>query len=201
MKTNALFSFIFLLGVCGCHSDPVAPNEDVTALRERFHGKYKPTQVTASEPIDINLDGKASIDLFSEIAGLSSGGAMQINIVSRNEYVATDEFLFTQFWPEQYLSLPGKPIDGPIDYDPRIIVNYAEQPVTRRCHFNESLTELTLDPDKSPSPDPIRWGRPDSIKIVSNQQIQVVNQRQLYTRTGWKTVTVTTLYERYQKTT
>lgn len=201
MKTNTLFGFIFLVSVWGCQPDPVPPNQNVVALYERFHGKYKPTQAIASEAVDVNLDGKSSVDLFNEIGGLTSGGAMQINIISKSKYVSADEFLFTQFWPEQYLSNLGKPIDGPADYDPNITVNYAEQPVTRRCQFNPQLTEITLDPDQNPPVNSIRWGRPDSIKIIGDQQIQVVNQRQFYTRAGWKTVTVTTLYERYQKTT
>ena len=199
MKTNVLSGLIFLLCLYGCHSS-IAPNEDVPALQERFHGKYKPVQVIASEAIDVNLDGKSSTNLMTEFMNLATIH-MQISIIGKNKYVPNAVNLFTQFWPEQYLTKVGGPIDGPVDYDPNIFVNYAEQPVSVSCYFNQQLTEITLAPEENPVPNLIHGPRPDSIKIVSDQQIRVVNRRQLYTRIGWKTVTITTLYERYQKTT
>ncbi|GAB4022675.1 hypothetical protein GCM10028773_36640 [Spirosoma koreense] len=184
----------------GCQPDPVTPDKDVAALYERFHGKYKPTQAVVSEAVDINLDGKASFELLSEMPALATAD-LQINIIAKNDHVPTDEFLFTQFWPEQYLSQGGRVLDGPVAYEPTITVNYAEQPVTRRCSFNRQLTEIKLEPAQNQSVDPIRWVQPESVDIRGKQQIQVVSQRQLYTRAGWRTVTITILYERYQQTT
>jgi hypothetical protein len=156
--------------------------EDKTALFQQLHGKYKVISSRSSEAIDINMDGMADENLLSEIADL---------VNTHLEMHLNTEFLFSQFWPEQYFS-PGS---EPPAYDPTIVVHYARQGVVRRFKVDNARKQISLLPDEG-AVDP-RFVRPDLITIEANSRVEVITHKRLYTHAGWKTVRITTLYERY----
>ncbi|MFD2574230.1 hypothetical protein ACFSUS_26585 [Spirosoma soli] len=200
MKNSFFFTFLCFAGLAGCQAD-VAPNENVPALHERFHGKYKPINSVASEPVDVNFDGRSSNNLIHEIGDDLTSSDLEINIIDKGKHVEERTFLFTQTWPEQYVHAPFSTRE-PTAYDPNLIVNYARQPATRKFDFDRSIRIIQIRPDQKPiASDTVRFAPPEAVTVEGKGYIKVVNRKRLYTRDGWKTVRVETLYERYTMST
>ena len=174
--------------ILGCSRD-AAPDE-TSQIHERLNGKYKAVSSISSETVDVNLDGTASINILTEIPELGQSN-LEIRIVSKQKS------LFCQFWPQQLFAYGI----NPTGYDPSLSVNYANQGISRIFSLDDSQSSLQLAPDTSPLPDLDRFPFPVSVTIEEPESIRVVISKRLYTSAGWKTVTITTLYERYTKIT
>ena len=137
------------LYLTGCSPKDIAPNENVEALHKRFHGKYKPIISIASEEVDVNLDGKSSLDLFQEYPYLEQY-TLQINIFGPNQHQPEPAFLFTQWWPEQYVSIGfSKQWNGePLAYDPSYYANFAMQGGTHTFSFSADVKQIFVKPNE-----------------------------------------------------
>ncbi len=177
-----------------------APNENVVLLQQQFQGKYEIVSSTSSEPVDVNLDGKSSVDLFQEYPYLSQH-TLRIDIYGPNTYNPKRSFIFYQFWPEQYVRLPsGQEWTGQtIPYEPGSSADFAMQGATLAFNVSPDVKQLLVEPGENISP--FRWQRPESVTVEGTDSIRTVNKRLLYTQAGVKTVTITTLYKRFTKTT
>ena len=200
MKKTLLISLLSGLFLTSCLPLPTPPNENVSLLYERFHGKYKAIQSTSSVAIDVNLDSRATTDMLIEIPDLASPyrNYLELRIYSPSKYSSSNTFLFTQWWPEQYIKFYESNEDwmGELaDYNPTGIVNYAMQGVVRYFSFSPDLKQIVVNP--STVEDPFRWVRPESVTINADDTIQIVNKRRLYTSAGVKDVVITTVYKRY----
>ncbi len=83
MKTNTFFYTTLIIGIIalyfgGC-SVKNQENEIFNSTYDKFHGRYKIIKSTASEPTDMNFDGKKSDDLIKEIIDLQNS-ILQLNI-------------------------------------------------------------------------------------------------------------------------
>lgn len=197
MKLNWLIFFLVGIGFAGCSQNDPAPN--LMALQERFHGKYKAVSSSSSEPLDVNLDGRASTDMLLEIPELTRPyqNYLELRIYGPSKYRSTASFTFTQWWPEQYIWLKTDEWKWqPIAYDPNLRVSYAMQGATRTFSFSPALDSLSINPDEF-ADNSLRWKRPETVTIVGEHTIKVVTLKTLYTRTGTKEVVITTVYERY----
>jgi hypothetical protein len=192
--------FVGLLGA-GCDS-PIAPNEDNPALHDRFHGKYKIVSSYTDVPVEINGDGIPTTDLTQELpphANIQNAG-LELRVYRDYKRQMEPVFLFTQWWPEQYIWGPGlsnsQDWNGePIAYDPKISVGYPQQGAGYRFSFSPDLKEIIVTGKEDTTN--IRWRKPLSVRIVGEHTIELVNKRVLYTRQGTKEVTITTVVERY----
>lgn len=178
----------FFIVLSGCSRD--ATPDETARIYERLHGKYKAVNSISSESVDVNLDGTASINILSEIPDLADAD-LEVRIVSK------EQFLLYQSWPEQYISGDTEPTG----YDPSLAVNYARQGVGRSFSLDANSAALQLHPDTTPLPDPDRFTFPTAVTIEGTDRIKIIFSKRLYTSAGWKTVTITTLYERYTMTT
>ena len=177
MRFATLLSVILaLLCVSSCKRSVVDPNKDVEALHERFHGKYKLVNAMASEAVDLNRDGTLSNNLLSELDLENS--LLEIRI--------STQFIFSQTWPEVYLS-PGTPDS---------VIHYANQGVSRYFEFDEALHQLNIKPE-NPTIDEVRFPMPESVLIKQGDNIEVTINKRLYTSQGWKVIKVVTLYKRF----
>jgi hypothetical protein len=180
MKLQLLFSIspiLALLFLSSCkRSDITNPNIDKKVLYERFHGKYKAIQSTASEPVDLNFDGTVSTNLLTEL-NLEN---------SELEIRVSTQLVFSQTWPEVYLT-PGTPDS---------IVNYARQGVSRFFEFDNTIQQLNVKAE-TPLIDEVRFPMPESVLIKQGDNIEVTINKRLYTSHGWKIIKVVTLYKRY----
>lgn len=209
MKTNWIIAVLVGLWLAGCSPDistlnSVAPNENVKALYQQFHGRYKVLLSIANEALDVNLDGKASVDMMLEIPELATGPQyyIQLTIYGSSQHSPTPSFLFTQWWPEQYIRIgSGQEWDGGqlLDYNPSYRVAYLMQGGTRRLSFSPDLKQILVQPNENEKP--FRWQRPESVAVENTGRLRVVNKRWLYTGAGVKEVLITTVYERFTMST
>lgn len=207
MKTNWWLGIVGALWLAGCTPSPeqVAPNEDIAALHDRFHGKYSIVSSVSDEAIDVNMDGKASTNMLAEITQLAPDYRCELvlHITGNTQVDGKPGFTMMQAWPEQYIWLQTKRGNWewePLDYDPKQTVNYAQQGASRLVSFAPDLTVINVDDDAHGDAS-VRWKKPVSVKVVGKHTIEVVNRKTLYTSEGTKTVLITTRYERYTMTT
>ncbi|WP_288428300.1 hypothetical protein [uncultured Spirosoma sp.] len=202
MKTFFTLGLVVSLGLIGCNNKPaVNPQEDVEALYQRFHGKYRVVSSTSSEPLDINFDGASSTNLLKEIVELTNYDAF---LELRVKYPDRSVFLFTQFWPEQYVnSYTGldQQWNGfdTLSYNATRSVHYAQQGVPYSFSFTPDLSQILVTANDKASK--IRWVKPESVFIEEKDRLRLRNKRRVYTRTGVKEVIITTIYERFTMTT
>ena len=189
MKVTIISCTIVIFGFIACHKTLV-PNENLSALHDRFHGKYKVISSTSSEAIDVNLDGTASMDILTEIPDLINAN-LEIRIYEK------DTPLFIQFLPEQYFGYPAEPIT----YDTTVAINYAKQGIIRLLKFDTDIKKKILHPDQAPLPDSVHFPFPKSVTIEFDDRIKVISAKRLLTHFGWKKVEITTVYERFTKET
>lgn len=216
MKTNWIITLLAGLCLAGCSRDnsapnPVvvtpapAPNEDIGALFKQFHGKYKIITSISNEAVDVNLDGTVSTDMMLEIPELVTSQGQQyyteLRIYGPSQHSSTPGFLFTQWWPEQYIRVGNEEWDGGqyLDYLPDRSVSYIFQGSVRRFSFSPDLKQITVQPNENERP--FRWIRPESAMVDNTGRLRIVNKRRLYTRAGVKEVVITTVYERYTMST
>ena len=195
MKTNWTIYLLSSLLLAGCMPKDFPPNN--SALRERFHGKYQAISSISREPLDVNMDGRASVDMIQEIPALANNSQsyLELRLYGTGAKGFNSGFLFTQWWPEQSIWVNDKKWDlQPIAYDPDLIVNYGMDGAVRFFLFAQD--KLVLDPDDYDD-NLLRWKRPDDITVVGEHRIRVINKKILYTRNGVKEVVITTVYERY----
>lgn len=191
-----LFGSLWLVG-CASNNEP-APNENVDALHQQFHGRYEIVSSISSEPVDVNLDGRSSVDLLQEYPYLKEH-FLQITIQGPDKYTPKRVFLFTQFWPEQYLSLKsvGEWTGQVVAYEPNSMVNFAMQTASRTFTFSSDLKEIQVIPTQDKTENSFRWQRPELVMVDVSDYVTTINKRRLYTTSGVKDVVITTLYRRY----
>jgi hypothetical protein len=194
MKTSALLLGLLSLAACQ-QSAEVAPHQDVVALQERFHGKYKPIRSISSLALDVNQDGAATTDMLKEITELSNT-IIEVRIYGKNQYNAQPSFSFVHHWPKQELGL-----EEPASYDPTLTPFYSTKVVAWDFAFNGAVTELVLQPQSPDLKDPELYTPPQAVSVQDKDRIQVSLFKRLYTTQGWKTVQIVTLYERFTRTT
>lgn len=159
-------------------------------IHERLHGKYKVISSISNDAVDVNLDGTATTNILSEIPDLAHANLVIL-------IVAKDNFLFCQSWPEQYI---GHNVI-PSGYDPSLVVNYANQGVTRTFSLDATYNNIQVKPDTNPPPIAERFPLPTTVTVEGTNTVKVVFSKKLYTTAGWKTTTITTIYEQYTKVT
>lgn len=199
MKTTLILTVLISLTLIGCKDRDRAadPSQDVDALYQRFHGKYKVLSSTSSEALDINFDGIASTDLLKEIPALTDNRAF---LELRVKYPDRSVFLFTQFWPEQYVYTytgPNQQWNGAdtLSYNATYSVGYAQQAAPYSFSFSPDLSQILVKANEKA--DPIRWVKPELVSIEEKDRLRLTNKRRIYTRTGVREVIVTTVYERF----
>lgn len=199
MKATLALILLINIGTFSCkHADSrVNPKDDIESLYQRFHGKYKIVSSISSEPLDVNFDGVSSTNLLSEISALNDYGAY---LELRVKYPDRSVFLFSQFWPEQYVytytgpNLEWNGLDT-LSYNPARSVNYAEQAAPYSFSFSEDMSQVLVTANEKANK--IRWVKPESAFIEAKNRLRLINKRRIYTRAGVKEVTITTIYERF----
>jgi len=182
--------FAVVLFLLACKRDSVPANKDVKKLYQSFHGKYEIISSSASEPIDVNLDGVPSINLLTEVTDITNA-RVEIRIQG------PAPFLFEESWPTPFFSgIGGTGENMPATYDPRITVNYAMQGVGRLFEFDEKVEQILLLPD-DPFTNQTRFPRPISVKLNPGEIVEVTINKTFYTSAGIKNVQVVNLYRRF----
>ncbi|NIJ54488.1 hypothetical protein [Dyadobacter arcticus] len=188
---------------CKSEDTPLPPEQDLDALYQQFHGRYKIVSAVASEALDVNFDGNPSTNLLAEIDELRTGAQTefysQVNIPRSFNATPKPSFLFIQNWPEQFLRLEqGKVWDGIaiIPFNKDYTFDFDMKVLVREFSFSEDLKQLIVIPDDSEDP-VFKLSAPKSVTVLNDGKLVVIATRRLYTSDGVKEVIVTTTYERF----
>jgi hypothetical protein len=197
MKIRSILPLIGLISLVACkgsQKEIIAPSQEVNALYQRFHGKYKPVFSTSSEAIDVNLDGKATVDMLEEIPELLNIGGIELRIY-QGQYNSQRKFIFVHYWPKQEFQT------DPATYIPDLWVPYSMKVVSWSFKFDTDVVQLLIEPQSIALADPDTYTPLQAVKVVDDDRIEVIFSKRLYTASGWKTVQIRTRYERYTMTT
>lgn len=206
---NLFLSVLILIQIISCKSEdaPPKPTQDIDALYQQFHGKYKIISSVTSEPLDVNLDGISSTNLLTEIEELQTGTLTspysQINIGKPSDKNPEPSFIFVQNWPEQFLRMGKGKVWGGIEiipFDPAYTFAYDMKVVARKFTFSEDLKHLTVISDNSETAF-FKQSLPTSVSVLNDGNLVVITNRRIYTSAGVKEVTITTTYERFTRIT
>lgn len=196
MKLILLAGLFCLAFLPACNQNElVAPHQDINALYERFHGKYKIISSLANIAIDANLDGKASTDMLAEIGELPKA-LIEIRIYKQSKNIPKSSLYFVHHWPKQQLLLTWEQ-EEPVAYDPGVSIQFVTKVVSWNFAFDPAVSHLIPEPNTGPSMDPSVFTPPHTLRIQASDRIEAIVSKRLYTTQGWKTVEITTIYERF----
>ncbi len=192
MEKTILLWLVGLASLGACRQpQEVAPYQDIEGLHTRFHGKYSLVHSTSSEALDVNLDGKASVNMLEEIANLPQSN-IEVRIYGTNPHNAEPSFIFVHQWPKQEFSSTE-----PGGYVPGLQPVYATKVVIRPFAFDPSITELVLEPQAYMLADSDLYTPLQAVTVQAGDRIQVTFSKRLYTAKGWQIVQIISLSERY----
>jgi hypothetical protein len=191
MKINLLPYFVIFLFCLSC-SKTIEPKDDVDALYQQFHGKYKIVSSYSNVAVDANLDGKESFDLMSEIPDLKYS-----DVYLR---ITKPFFYLDHYWQEQFIVSNTKIGILPKSYEPSMSVNFANQGAGKRFEFSSDLKKIIVNPYNSFDYDTDlkeRFKNPESVTVEGNERLKIITNKWIFTRKGWINVMITSVYERY----
>jgi len=171
-----------------CQKNTVEPNEDTSALHDRFHGQYSIVSATAEKAVDLNRDGQASTDLLTEIPNLGLPQS-RLNVFIRENGLKW----FEDSWPQPYIGRNWN-YSSP---DSVMVYNYLYNPLPRDFTFDEAVTSLLVEPGPADKANGGRTPAPESVTIEGDGQLRVVTRRLLYIGRSWQPVRIITVYKRF----
>ena len=171
-----------------CQKSTLEPSEDTAALHDQFHGQYKLVSSTADQAVDLNRDGQASTDVTKEIPDLNLKQTRLILLVRDNGLK-----WFEEWWPQPIIARNWN-YSSP---DSVMLNGYLSNPVPRDFTVNKAVTTLLVEPGTADKADGGRTAAPESVAVVGNDQLKVVTLRLLYIGRSWRSVRITTIYQRF----
>lgn len=188
MRKELLIALCVLI-FTSCSKDEVV--EDSESLKAQFQGKYELISAESEIPVDMNMDGVSSTDLFKENAQLSEAGIMIRILDPKYEY-----HFFEEKWP-----MVSSQVSRDEVFDPN--KEYSADALGYDTYFNLGLfvfnadhTEIHLleDPEKNSVNTLLSF---ESVMVDGNEEIEVITHRNLYTRKGWIATKIVSKYRRY----
>lgn len=182
---------IFIISsVIGCSDDDQISS--FHALKDRLDSDYYIISAISSEPVDVNMDGSRSRDLLLENPEIARA-FIELNIFE-------DSNIFLEHWPIEYIGVPaGEELDS-TQYKSHYSLNYARYAIASYFDFDAETNHITLI-----DPEPVidytgkvdtRFVFPESIKMVTDDVVEAISIRNLYTKDGYVTVEITANYQR-----
>ncbi len=165
-------------------------------LKEKFNGKYELISSVSDKAVDLNNDGIASKNLFAENSTMFFSEIV-IQIPHEEDlFLKENEFCFTELWPtgndlrqkyKEVITTYKTPVNNPF-YDLKCNI--------RIGHFQDDLKSGTLnkDVDEYWEKMPANY---KSVEFGEDETIKITAVRKLYTKKGWITTEIKSLYKRY----
>ena len=185
-----IFTFAIIM-IAGCSEPDISEsNDSFEKIYNQFHGKYEITRSFSDRPVDINMDGKSSVDLLQEIPDLERSG-LELRIVERSFTGPGSVYLFVQSWSEQ--NFPH----GTSSDDTSILPDYVLQGVVRTFTLNRDKDTLLIKHDENSEINLEKFPVPGEVAVIDDGQIQVTVMKRILTSDGWQTIKIRTKYSRY----
>ncbi|MCT4587691.1 MAG: hypothetical protein N4A71_07705 [Carboxylicivirga sp.] len=201
-KINKTFFLLItlLFFLWGCQKEEMEINNR-PLLKERFNGKYELISSNSKQAVDLNNDGIESTNLLDENSVILFS-EITIRIPYEDElFLKENEFVFSELWPmENEHRLKEKKILTV--YKKRVYsVNYDLYGNVQIGKFNEDLTSaekfrLDINDDGKNTLVQLK-----SLNLLEDEIIRVIVVRKLFTKNGWVTTEIESLYKRYSPVT
>ncbi|WP_026474705.1 hypothetical protein [Alkaliflexus imshenetskii] len=176
----------------GCKKEK-EENSQIPFLREKFQGKYRILSSYSSIPVDLNNDGVESTNLLTENSLILFDAKLICRIPTG--YDSDKVFLLDEIWPTETDRRPEIT---------EVIPIYGVPTETGAYNPYITLINATFTDDfKSASATiffPGMYGKTlidIYFEFLEDEIIKTTATRKLYTRTGWVTVEIESVYRRY----
>lgn len=185
-----LVACVFILAGCQKENEK---NSQIPFLREKFQGKYRILSSYSSIPVDLNNDGVESTNLLTENSLILFDAKLICRIPTG--YDSDRVFLLDEMWPTETDRRPEIT---------EVIPIYGVPTETGAYNPYITLINATFTDDfKSASATilyPGMYGKTlidIYFEFLEDEIIKTTATRKLYTRTGWVTVEIESVYRRY----
>ena len=196
LKKYAYLTVFLLMALSGCEKDG-SQSEQYELLKHEFQGKYAWISSTSSSPVDLNMDGILSTDLFDELSQVNEL-EVEIKVLPNPRGNADFSATFATSWPEQTFTRNGAKTEVVTTYDPAVSVSYQVLPINAVCdvdwnsnHFMISSDKYTTSSRTSTLPESVSYKG-----ITADREITVISRKSFYTSKGMVTTRVTSVFKR-----
>ena len=143
---------------------------------------------------NIHLDGSMNTNLFEELPGINQS-KVTIRVVEDFDPRSTKKYItsFDLSYPEQYAVIDGREISS---FKPSAEVIFLNQPLGSRCTIDPENKLVNLLHEDNPYESDRHFTRPNEIRILDSEKIQVSTIKEFYTENGFIKVSITSIYER-----
>jgi len=189
-----LFCIVFSAASCKKQNHLPIDTQEFEQMESKYAGYYHILTSIANDSVDLDLDGNKNTDLFNEIPLLEQS-KVTIRVLEDNDPRSTKNYTtsFELLYPEQYALVEGREISS---YTPGAEVIFLDQPIFNRCLIDTVKTLITLSPENNPHETERRFTRPNEIKLLDDEKIQVSTIKEFYTKIGFIKINITSIYKR-----
>jgi hypothetical protein len=196
MKKLLPYLFCVLFSTAGCKKQDhiLVDIHEFEQLTSKYGGRYQILSSITNDPVDLNLDGNTNTNLLNELPGIAQS-MVTIRVIKNTDTRSTKNYIisFDLSYPEQYAVVDGREISS---YTPGAEVLFLDQPVYSRCLIDTVKKTINLLPENNPLETERRFKRPNDVKILDGEKIQVSTIKEFYTKNGFTKVKITSIYER-----
>lgn len=196
MKKLLPYLFCILFSFAGCKKQNHIPvdTQEFEQLKSKYGGRYQILSSIANDPVDLNLDGNTNTNLLRELRGIEQS-MVTIRVIKDTDPRSTKNYItsFDLSYPEQYAVVDGKEISS---YIPGAEVLFLDQPVYYRCLIDTVKNLINLLPENNPDETERRFTKPNDVRLLDGEKIQVSTIKEFYTKKGFIKVNITSIYER-----
>jgi hypothetical protein len=196
MKKLLPYLLCILFSAAGCkkQNHTNVDTQEFEQLQSKYGGRYQIISSIANDPVDLNLDGNTNTNLFKELRGIEQS-MVTIRVIKDTDPRSTKNYItsFDLSYPEQYAVVDGREISS---YTPGAEVLFLDQPVYSRCLIDTVKNSINLLPENNPYETERRFTRPNDVRLLDGEKIQVSTIKEFYTANGFIKVNITSIYER-----
>lgn len=196
MKKLLPYLCCLMFSVVGCKKENQSnvDTQEFEQMQSKYGGRYQILSSIANESVDLNLDGSMNTNLFEELPGINQS-KVTIRVVEDFDPRSTKKYItsFDLSYPEQYAVIDGREISS---FNPSAEVIFLNQPMGSRCIIDPENKLVNLLHEDNPYESERHFTRPNEIRILDSQKIQVSTIKEFYTENGFIKVSITSIYER-----
>lgn len=186
-------SAIILFTACG--KDP-KNDEYRLSLQKKIQGRYKLISCKSNQPLDLNNDGIASVNLTLENSMILMA-EVELKVVIPDICLKDNEFAFSETWPAEtkFRLDTNEPIPCPV---PPIYNSFYDIFCTANVGcIDKNFKSVRLLNDIKPSSNGTLVSI-ESITFDDDKVVRITSMRRFYTnKNGWVTATIESTYKHY----
>lgn len=189
-----LFCIVFSAASCKKQNHLAIDTQEFEQMESKYAGHYNILTSIVNDSVDLDLDGNKNTNLFKEIPLLEQS-KVTIRVLEDNDPRSPKNYTtsFDLSYPEQYALVEGREISS---YNPGAEVIFLYQPIYNRCLIDTVKKLISLLPENNPDETERRFTRPNEIRLLDDEKIQVSTIKEVYTESGFMKINITSIYEK-----